>query len=309
MLRLALFGALASVLFTSPLRAVEMNGSYDTVEPTSADIPNWDSGWGAVGITGWDYVGTINGASGVYLGNGWVLTAGHVGTGDFVLTTGAAAGTYYYDGVSQSVSNSSGTADLTLFQLSNSPNLPKLSLATSVPSSFLYTSSGGPVAMIGYGGGSGKTWGYDQVTLANEQISVSGYSYSSADFITSDAAISNGSATHTNNSQLVSGDSGGGDFIYNTSLGEWQLTGINEAIGSGDIGKYNGQWYLADTAADLPPGSTNVQALDFSAMVQTATYNSQISSIEATPEPPVWALLLSGLGGVALSRRLLVRRS
>jgi hypothetical protein len=30
---------------------------------------------------GWSYVGQLNGASCVYLGNGWVLTAGHVGEG------------------------------------------------------------------------------------------------------------------------------------------------------------------------------------------------------------------------------------
>src|SRR5262249_11495973 len=39
--------------------------------------------------TGWDYVGTIVGGSGVFLGNYagsyWVLTAGHVGAGTFTL--------------------------------------------------------------------------------------------------------------------------------------------------------------------------------------------------------------------------------
>ena len=33
---------------------------------------------------GFDNVGSVNGLSGVYLGNGWVLTAGHVGSGPMV---------------------------------------------------------------------------------------------------------------------------------------------------------------------------------------------------------------------------------
>src|ERR1700734_1830127 len=95
--------ALAFALITSPIRAVEMNGNYDTTAPTDSDISGWDSGGGASGVTGWDYVGTVNDASGVYLGNGWVLTAGHVGAGTFVLGSGPAAGTYYYDGVSDPI--------------------------------------------------------------------------------------------------------------------------------------------------------------------------------------------------------------
>lgn len=34
---------------------------------------------------GWNYLGYLNGASGIYLGSGWVLTAAHVGTGNFRL--------------------------------------------------------------------------------------------------------------------------------------------------------------------------------------------------------------------------------
>jgi hypothetical protein len=309
MFRVVFAVAMASLFFASPLHAVEMNGTYDTTEPTNTDISNWDSGWGESDITGWDYVGTVNYASAVYLGNGWVLTAGHVDTGTFYLTSGPYAGTYTYDGVSESISNSEGTADLTLFQVADAPGLPPLSLATSDPSSFLYTSSGSPVVMIGYGGGSGKTWGHDTVTLANQYISVDGFSYLSNDFITSNASVSNGTATATNNSQLVSGDSGGGDFIYNTALGEWQLAGINEAIGSGSIGTYRHTWYLADDDADLPAGSKNVQDIDFSAMVQVDTYESQISAIVDAPEPPAWCLLSLALAGLVLGRRMLTPRS
>ena len=69
-----------------PVLAVEVGSTYQTVAPTGADISGWKSGWGGSGITGWNYVGQISGgASATYLGNGWVLTTGHVGPGDFDL--------------------------------------------------------------------------------------------------------------------------------------------------------------------------------------------------------------------------------
>ena len=152
--------------------------------------------------------------------------------------------------------------------------------------------------MIGYGRRP-KAGATTTVTLANQLISVGRSTpYNSTDFLTSDGAVSNGMTSTTNNSQLVSGDSGGGDFIYNSSLGEWQLAGINEAIGPAPLGRYNGQWYLGATMPPtFRPGSTNVQDnVDFSAMVQIDAYGSQIDAIVDAPEPPVWAMLSLRVG-------------
>jgi hypothetical protein len=112
---------------TGMCRAVQniSNGSFNTSDPTDASIANWDTGWaqpdvepaGESYVTGWDYVGQVNGASGVYLGNGWVLTAAHVSGGDFTLD-GITYG--MVDGSDESV----GSSDLTLFQISSSPNRP-----------------------------------------------------------------------------------------------------------------------------------------------------------------------------------------
>jgi len=72
---------LSAFVLTKPTYGIEMNGAYDTTAPTSANIPNWNTGWPASNATGWNYVGQDNGSSAVYLGNGWVLTAAHVGAG------------------------------------------------------------------------------------------------------------------------------------------------------------------------------------------------------------------------------------
>jgi len=103
--------------------------SFNTSAPTSSEIPDWNSGWGASDVTGWDYVGTVNGASAVYLGNNWVITAAHVGAGTFSL-----GGTSYtvVSGSAQGVTKSNGdTVDLTLFQIMQGPNLPALSISST----------------------------------------------------------------------------------------------------------------------------------------------------------------------------------
>ena len=79
--------------------------------------------------------------------------------------------------------------------------------------------------MLGYGGGQGETWGTNTIAGTNWLVSVTGYTYESLDF------SANYSAT---GGDLITGDSGGGDFIfgYDPTTGEydWQLAGINEAI-------------------------------------------------------------------------------
>ena len=257
--------------FLSPARAIQMNGSFDTTPPTATDIPSWNTGWGSPGVTGWDYVGQVNGSSSVYLGNGWVLTAGHVGMGNFIL-----GGTTYtaVAGSSQGI----GTADLALFRISTQPTLPSLVLPLAPPVPFSQFQSGSMVAMLGYGGGTGETWGFDTVTQINQLVDLNPtYPYVSNDFLTVNGTFHDGTASVTNNSQVVGGDSGGGDFIFNIATQTWELAGINEVTSNGTF---------------------NSQDVTFSGMVQLNTYEPQIAAIVATPEPVTWGLF--GLGFAAL---------
>jgi len=291
-----------ALLIATPIRAVEMNGSYDTTAPTNSNIANWVtigntdiSGWGAPGITGWNYVGQIgsinssdvfvDSASGTYLGNGWVLTAAHVGAGTFDLS-----GTLYtpVPGSGQFVTPLSPpvtgtTEDLYLFQIEAPPVLPSLTLSLNLPVAFSATQAGSSVAMLGFGGGAGLTWGLDTVTEINEQIDLRpNYPYVSNDFLTDNGVTTHGSSSINNMSTLVGGDSGGADFTFNAATQKWELTGINEVTGN----------------------YTNDPSKTFSGMVQLDTYAAQIDSITETPEPQTWALFSLGLAFVwGYSRR------
>jgi hypothetical protein len=282
--RIAFLIALSASLLFLPARAIQTNGTYDTTAPTNADIPNWTSGWGTSGITGWTYVGQVNGASGVYLGNGWVLTAAHVGAGNCLL-----------DGTTYNLVANSGqlvdynpatmvSADLELFQIQTSPSLPSLTLSLALPTAFSPVNNGSTVAMLGYGGSAPLlSWGLDTVTQTNQTIDLTqppnNMPYISNDFITVNGTTTYGARSVTNNSTVVSGDSGGGDFTYNSALGIWELTGINEVNGTFT-------------------NSSNQVTGTFSGMVQLNTYAAQIESITgigAVPEPSTWMLLGFGL--------------
>jgi hypothetical protein len=262
---------------TFSVKAVEIvtttNSYFNTTDNISLALPSWASGWGSGNTNnGWNYLGQVNGASGTYLGNGWVLTAGHVGAGSFTLN----GNTYNSTGYSYSsfTYNSTNTADLTLFKISttsttgNTLSLSALTLASNAPTPFSGVQSGSTNVMVGYGGGS-ESWGINTVTANNTPVTVSGYSFLSVDYVTAHGTVTAGAQSITNNAELIGGDSGGGNFI-NVS-GSWQLAGINEGV---------------DTSGN-------------SYLVQLDYYQAQIKSVmAAVPEPGTWAFL--GLGLSAL---------
>lgn len=254
--------------------------NYNTANNIGGTVSNWSSGWGNGNTnTGWNYLGNLtapNGlvCSGVYLGNGWVLTAGHVGAGNFTLD----GNIYDYTGLSYTDFTNSNTgtnlADLTLFRISTTSitgltlAMPSLTLASTAPTPFSFFNAGSNVVMIGNGGG--KSWGVNTVTTNNIEVTPGGTSYLSVDFATAHGTTTSFSKSITNNAELIAGDSGGGDFI---KLGSsWQLAGINEAVDA------NGGSYF----------------------IQLSAYNSQIQTImtSSVPEPGMWVLF--GIGGCLL---------
>jgi hypothetical protein len=226
----------------------------------------------------WDNVGDINGASGVYIGGGWVLTAAHVGAANINLD-----GTVFAPELpSLRLTNSDGTStDLVLFRLTTFPPLPSLSLASTTPAAL------SQIDMIGFGhiAGSAQTnfglysgfyWSsYGAKSWGNNKVNVGGTTTFNAGFGTVTAFITDftspgtiGPTSQTSDeAQLAGGDSGGGAFQKNGSV--WQLAGILDA----EQNQVN------------QPGSTACYG-DNSYMADIATYGNQIVAVlNANPIP------------------------
>jgi hypothetical protein len=291
MIRALFLVAVLAMASSADLRAIEYVplSTYTVTPPTSSDIPNWGTGWtqpavqptGYTSTSGWNYVGSINGAnSGTYLGNGWVLTATHVGAGTFNLN---GVGYPAVTGSQQQITST----DLCLFQISPYPQLPALPLRTHDPRAYVSM-----VAMIGFGGAGAdrnESWGLNTVTQINESIPLENTSYVSNDFLTLTGQSSSGDSSATNNYAVVVGDSGGGNFIFNTSSQQWELAGINETTGT----------------ATFSNGTTQ----NFSGCVQIDTYAGQIklimnqAPVDTPTMPKAHLVFLGGLILVAATRQ------
>lgn len=241
----------------------------------------------------WSHVGTIGGATGVYLGSYgggyWVATATHVGAGNFTL-----------GGVTYTLASGSGVqisgSDLTLFRITANPGLSNLTLSSTTPA------AGSAVTMIGNGLNRGDQlyWSVNQGTTpwtwtqlpGATGADASGYAWGSGNTMrwgtnaitgTTTYDIGTGSTTAlytqfnsgiTNEAQGATGDSGGAMFYQNGST--WELVGIMGAIGT-----YSGQ-----------PSSTAV----FGNVTYAASIPAYYSAIiTAIPEPADVAAWCGGL--------------
>lgn len=208
-------------------------------------------------------VGSRNGNSGVYIGDGWVLTAGHVPGGNMVF------GGTIYDWVPSSdtlLTNPVGQgltefADLRMFRLSVLPPLPSLKISSTAPQ------LGNAVVMAGNGKdrepsltgwqlntvGQNTIW--TETTPAGTPGTKNGYKYLSSNslrwgtnsvaldtppgvitYITVQGVDSAAFATTfdnlpgTSEAQAATNDSGGG--VFRSKNGSWELAGIMIAIGA-----------------------------------------------------------------------------
>ncbi len=234
--------------------------------PNSENLPSSPPANGAP----WDNVLNMNGASGVYIGEGWMLSAEHVfddNPNPFVVhnsTTYLADLTKTY--VLENPANFPGlgltaASDVVLFRLQSAIlGLPTISLGSA--------SSNLNITMIGFGGG--KSWGTNNV-----QSGLTNLDWSENDFL----AFSTDYDTATQSEgQGIVGDSGGGAFA--SQSGAWKLVGIMNAV---------------DT--DSNP--------DLTYFANISTYSAEINNIILTqgniPEPS--SLLLSSPALLLLLRR------
>ncbi len=100
---------------------------------------------------GWNNVAHMSGATAVYLGDGWMITANHVSDGPVSFSNGQVINVLPGSDVGFFNPSSTGapltgmTPDLRMFHLATTPNLPSLQVSTTTPT------AGTTVTMIGAG--------------------------------------------------------------------------------------------------------------------------------------------------------------
>ncbi|MFK7896756.1 MAG: trypsin-like serine protease [Myxococcota bacterium] len=257
---LAAIGLLGSLLLTpAPVEAVLIatgDGSGNTTAPSGAADP------------GFANVGSIGGLSGVYIRNGWVLTAGHVGMGTITLLG------VPYEPVPESLrtfTNDEGdVADLVAFKLRKRPPLPDLQLASTPPATnTLVTvigngrSRGAAQLWMGvegwdWGAGRAIRWGTNRIS-ATGQFSLN----TEAFWVTFDDIPATGANPHE--ADIVNGDSGGAAFSGSGANAE--LVGI----------------LFAHAAFDGQPEDTSLYG-NVGVIVDLSEYRSDILAVITQPE-------------------------
>lgn len=217
----------------------------------------------------WNHVGSIGMGSGIYVGDGYVLTSTHVGCYPFRLNDGSH---YEPDYASWTVlKNADGTrSDLAVFRI-QVPATSALAKLGRIPLSNS-RSSDSPVLLVGTGftqgaqpltlsgGGSvfsvlgyrvvahrSTAWGLNRASQSLDQPVRTGRDFSTRCFTTQFERTSFAG-------QAADGDSGGAAFVYNREQNRWELGGCiiavsqqqaNVAFGCrtflGDVGTYASQ--------------------------------------------------------------------
>lgn len=216
-----------ALLLAAPDAGAVIVGPGDGTQNTTA--PDDDPGWANVGRR--------NGLGVIYLGNGWVLTAAHVGIGP-VTFDGVS-----YDAIPESLTTfetgPGQVADLIAFKLSGDPGLPALAIPTAAPP------VGATVVMVGWGrnrgaetswsgidgwlwgSGTAKRWGTNRIRTRGVDVTVGSRITRSLD---TDFTGSPPSQVTTSEAQAATGDSGGALFWWNGS--SWTLAGVLYAVGT-----------------------------------------------------------------------------
>ena len=265
-------------------------------------------------------VGQLNGASAVYLGNGWVMTADHVAGSLPASVTFGGVSYATQAGTWQQLNNPTGfgltaKADIVLFRLATSPSLtaPTLSGAPATPAEQImmvgngrlqentlttwhvttgpganddvWTEGGTPTTNSGY-----KTtaiqqvsWGTNAVT--NGPVAVNTGTFDTVSFYTT-FDQTGGLAQE---GQVVNGDSGGAAFFFNGTT--WVLAGMTHAASSLEN---------QPTVSGIP-SSTAIYG-DQSFFADLSFYAPQINAIIAVPEAST-VMCFGMIGGLAMLRR------
>ena len=185
-------------------------------------------------VPGWANVGLRAGLTAIYLGNGWVITARHVGAGDVLL------GGVSYRALPESTVQLGGSKgpplpDLIVFRIEPRPKLPSLRIRSTPPS------VGEPAVLIGAGrdrgartrwnGQSGWLWGpHSLLRWGTNRVSAVGVDAGTGEIVTRAFAMRFDPGGTRHEAQAAIGDSGGAVFI--PRKGRFELAGVLIAVAS-----------------------------------------------------------------------------
>lgn len=283
------------------------------ITPLSVRAVVISSGTGNTGAPaddpGFANVGTLNGASVIYLGNQWVLTAAHV-AGSLPASVNFGGTNYTTElGSWQRLTNNgtggmSALTDMVVFRLALDPGLSALTISsTSLSSgnelimigngrdrqagttywnsSWTEVTPPPPATYTGFKTNATKTvrWGQNKVAVSGTNINAG---FGDVRSLTTTFTQNGGALTHE--AQAVNGDSGGAVFYKNGS--SWELSGMMVAIAT-----LSGQ-----------PADTAVYG-DVTYSADLSFYRSQIVSITSVPEPSSLVLLLFSSVALLAQRR------
>lgn len=283
--RFAGIASLAAPLAAGGVVIITGDGTGNTTAPPD------DPGFANLGVTS-------TGLTGVYLGEGWVLTANHVGE---VAITLKGVGYPPVVGSKVRLQNPSGPQpDLMVYRINGFPALPPLVLSTGTPSlssEILCIGNGWnrtasetswntnweespPPVYRGFKQGSGRTlrWGRNLVTGVGNDINNTRAIEVAFDQV----------GGSTDEFQAVNGDSGGGCFLKRS--GTWELVGVLFARTL--VPDPNGP----DDPPPAQPSSTAAYT-NLSILADVAFYRSEI---EANTPPLDEVPALPPLGAAAL---------
>ena len=213
---------------------------------------------------GWANIGRRNGYGAIYLGNGWVITALHVGAGDVVLG-GVTHHALPESAIRLGTGDGPPTADLVVFRIEPRPDLPELPIRPTRPEVGDRALLVGPGCPRGertsWNGLNGWTlapmstlrWGTNRVALVGIEVRAGGSA-------TPGFAVRFDAGETRFEAQAATGDSGGAVFIPRE--GRFELAGILIAVAGFPGQPANTAFYgNFSTAADLSVFGPRLAAL------------------------------------------------
>ncbi|MBK8476359.1 MAG: hypothetical protein IPL39_08560 [Opitutaceae bacterium] len=261
-----LVAGLGAVTSSAPALVTIGDPAVHLIAPTPASA---DPGWRRTG------------GDGIYIGHGWMITAGHTGFGGGATIDGGFYDAYLGSDIRLRTLDGAGDTDLRMYRLKSSPPLPAINVidtslapgtavtligsglrrGAAVKYDAAWHLNGTPVAYTGFLFGTEigvKSWGTNRITSGVDYDD----GYGMARCYTADFTAPGSGSTATADETLIAvGDSGGS--MWASVVGEWRLAGVLIDLGvlpgqNWGEAAIHGDWTYA---VDLAPYRPQIDAL------------------------------------------------